>query len=120
MKAYKLQKKAAKVGFDWDNTGDVLAKIREEVDELQEAIETGQSAEEQMLELGDLLFAATNIARFIDADPEEALTRTNRKFVSRFQYIEQRLLDKGTSVQDSSLDEMESLWQEAKTEERKQ
>lgn len=120
MKAYKLQKKASKVGFDWDNTGDVLAKIREEVDELQEAIETGLSAEEQMLELGDLLFAATNVARFIDADPEEALTRTNRKFISRFQYIEQRLLDRGTSVQDSSLEEMEALWQEAKTEERSQ
>lgn len=120
MKAYKLQKKASKVGFDWDNTGDVLAKIREEVDELQEAIETGLSAEEQMLELGDLLFAATNVARFIDADPEEALTRTNRKFISRFQYIEQRLLDRGTSVRDSSLEEMEALWQEAKTEERSQ
>ncbi|WNS42190.1 nucleoside triphosphate pyrophosphohydrolase [Paenibacillus sp. MMS20-IR301] len=119
MKAYKLQKKASKVGFDWDNTKDVLAKIREEVDELQEAIDSGLSPEEQMLELGDLLFAATNIARFIGADPEEALTRTNRKFVSRFQYIEQRLLERGTSVQDSSLEEMEGLWQEAKAEERK-
>lgn len=120
MKAYKLQKKASKVGFDWDNTGDVLAKIREEIDELQEAIETGQSPEEQMLELGDLLFAATNVARFIGADPEEALTRTNRKFVARFEYIEQRLRDQGVRLEDSSLEEMEALWQEAKAEERKQ
>ncbi|AIQ44519.1 hypothetical protein R70723_00230 [Paenibacillus sp. FSL R7-0273] len=119
MKAYKLQKKAAKVGFDWDNVTDVLAKIREEVDELQEAIENGAAAEEQMLELGDLLFAATNAARFIGADPEEALTRTNRKFVSRFAYIEQQLLARGTSVKESSLDDMELLWQEAKAEERK-
>ncbi|KWX79163.1 nucleoside triphosphate pyrophosphohydrolase [Paenibacillus jilunlii] len=119
MKAYKLQKKASKVGFDWDNVRDVLAKIREEADELQEAIENGASAEEQMLELGDLLFAAANAARFIDADPEEALARTNRKFVSRFQYIEQRLLSQGTKIQDSSLEQMEALWQEAKLEERK-
>ncbi|MNW70687.1 Nucleoside triphosphate pyrophosphohydrolase/pyrophosphatase MazG [compost metagenome] len=72
-----------------------------------------------MLELGDLLFAATNIARFIGADPEEALTRTNRKFVSRFAYIEQQLLNRGTSVKESSLEVMEQLWQEAKAEERK-
>ncbi|MRN57224.1 nucleoside triphosphate pyrophosphohydrolase [Paenibacillus monticola] len=119
MKAYKLQKKASKVGFDWDNVSDVLAKIREELDELQEAIDTGASEDEQLLELGDLLFAATNVARFIGADPEEALTRTNRKFVNRFQYIEQSLLRKGTTVQQSSLDEMEALWQEAKIQERK-
>ncbi|WP_019914476.1 nucleoside triphosphate pyrophosphohydrolase [Paenibacillus sp. HW567] len=119
MKAYKLQKKASKVGFDWDNVNDVLAKIREEVDELQEAIQNGHSAEEQMLELGDLLFAATNAARFIGTDPEEALTRTNRKFVARFQYIEQRLLSQGRSLKDSTLAEMEELWQEAKVEERK-
>ncbi|MNI90701.1 Nucleoside triphosphate pyrophosphohydrolase/pyrophosphatase MazG [compost metagenome] len=65
------------------------------------------------------MFAATNAARFIDADPEEALTRTNRKFVSRFQYIEQRLRSQGTRVQDSSLEQMEALWEEAKLEERK-
>ncbi|ASA25037.1 nucleoside triphosphate pyrophosphohydrolase [Paenibacillus donghaensis] len=118
MKAYKLQKKAAKVGFDWDKVEDVLAKIREEVDELQEAIESGAPAEEQLLELGDLLFAATNAARFIGADPEEALTRTNRKFVDRFRFIEQSLRDQGRTVENSSLEEMEALWQEAKLQER--
>jgi tetrapyrrole methylase family protein/MazG family protein len=120
MKAYKLQKKASKVGFDWDNVQDCLAKVREEVEELQEAIDSGASAEEQLLELGDLLFATTNVSRFIGADPEEALTRTNRKFVERFQYIEQSLQSKGSSVQESNLDEMEALWQEAKAHERGQ
>lgn len=119
MKAYKLQKKASKVGFDWDNAKDCIAKIREEIDELQEAIDTDAAPNDQILELGDLLFAVTNVARFIGADPEEALTRTNRKFVRRFQYIEQSLQRKGKSVKDSSLEEMEELWQEAKAEERK-
>jgi tetrapyrrole methylase family protein / MazG family protein len=118
MKAYKLQKKASKVGFDWDNVGDVLSKIREELDELQEAIDTGAPAEDQILELGDLLFAAANAARFIGADPEEALSRTNRKFVQRFEYIEQSLERQGKSLEGSSLDEMEELWQEAKQQER--
>mgnify|MGYP000604143452 CR=1 FL=1 len=118
MKAYKLQNKASKVGFDWDNIGDVMAKIREELDELQEAIDTDAPAEEQILELGDLLFAAMNAARFIGADPEEALSRTNRKFVERFQYIEQQLQHKGTRIEESSLEEMEALWQEAKLKER--
>lgn len=107
------------MGFDWDNATNCLAKVREEVEELQEAIDTDAAAEDQILELGDLLFAVTNVARFIGADPEEALTRTNRKFVRRFQYIEQSLRAKGMSVEDSSLEEMEELWQEAKTEERK-
>ncbi|WP_410512965.1 nucleoside triphosphate pyrophosphohydrolase [Paenibacillus sp. BR2-3] len=118
MKAYKLQKKASKVGFDWDNIGDVISKIREELDELQEAVDTGAPAEEQILELGDLLFAAANAARFIGADPEEALSRTNRKFVQRFRYIEQSLELQGKNLQDSNLDEMEELWQEAKRKER--
>lgn len=118
MKAYKLQKKASKVGFDWDNAKDCLAKIREELDELQEAIEVGAPADDQILELGDLLFAATNVARFIGADPEEALTRTNHKFVRRFHYIEQSLLQKGSSVENSNLEEMEELWQEAKAKEK--
>lgn len=118
MKAYKLQKKASKVGFDWDNVQDCLAKVREEIDELQESITEGLSAEEQMLELGDLLFATTNVARFIGADPEEALTRTNRKFVSRFEHVEQRLRQQGKDIRQSTLAEMDILWEEAKTQER--
>lgn len=118
MKAYKLQKKAAKVGFDWDNIEDVLAKIAEELEELRQAIQEG-TGEERMLELGDLLFAAVNVARFIDADPEEALTRTNRKFIERFRYIEDSLHKQGRTASDSTLDEMERLWQEAKRTEGK-
>ncbi|MFP4978596.1 nucleoside triphosphate pyrophosphohydrolase [Paenibacillus sp. CN-4] len=118
MKAYKLQKKAAKVGFDWDNIEDVLAKIAEELEELRQAIQEG-TGEERMLELGDLLFAAVNAARFIDTDPEEALTRTNRKFVERFRYIEDSLHKQGRTASDSTLDEMEHLWQEAKRKEGK-
>ncbi|KAA9003600.1 nucleoside triphosphate pyrophosphohydrolase [Paenibacillus spiritus] len=117
MKAYKLQKKAAKVGFDWGAVGEVLDKIAEELDELREAIAEGMPAEEQALELGDLLFAAVNAARFIGADPEEALSRTNRKFLQRFAHIEKRLLQQGKTPQDSNLEEMETLWQEAKREE---
>ncbi|WP_054956724.1 nucleoside triphosphate pyrophosphohydrolase [Paenibacillus dakarensis] len=114
MKAYKLQKKASKVGFDWDDIESVFQKIEEELAELREAVNEGQSLEDQALELGDLLFAVSNAARFIKADPEEALTRTNRKFVTRFRYIEEQLKAQGKSVQDSSLQEMESLWQSAK------
>lgn len=114
MKAYKLQKKAAKTGFDWDSIAGVFAKIGEELDELQEAVQEGHSIAEQTLELGDLLFAAVNAARFIGADPEEALTLTNRKFVHRFRYIEDRLREQGRELQDSTLAEMELYWQEAK------
>ncbi|UNK18530.1 nucleoside triphosphate pyrophosphohydrolase [Paenibacillus sp. N3/727] len=114
MKAYKLQKKASKVGFDWDDINGVFQKIEEELAELREAVAEGQSPDEQALELGDLLFAVSNAARFIQADPEEALSRTNRKFVTRFRYIEEQLEAQGKTVHDSTLDEMEVLWQSAK------
>lgn len=114
MKAYKLQKKAAKVGFDWDDINGVFEKIEEELRELREAVAEGKALDEQALELGDLLFAVSNAARFIKADPEEALSRTNRKFVTRFRYIEEQLRAQGKTVHDSSLEEMEALWQSAK------
>lgn len=115
MKAYKLQKKASKVGFDWDNIEGVFQKIEEELGELRQAVTEGQSDEDTALELGDLLFAVSNAARFIGADPEEALSRTNRKFVSRFSYIEEKLAAQGKTLQESTLDEMEALWQAAKS-----
>ncbi|EJW18862.1 nucleoside triphosphate pyrophosphohydrolase [Paenibacillus alvei] len=124
MKAYKLQKKAAKVGFDWDNANDVLDKVAEELQELREAIRdagSNQDDAEKMEqldhareELGDLLFAVVNVSRFIAADPEESLTHTNRKFVRRFQYIEEQLRIKGKSFDQTDLLEMEQWWQEAK------
>ncbi|WP_028609585.1 nucleoside triphosphate pyrophosphohydrolase [Paenibacillus harenae] len=113
MKAYKLQKKAAKVGFDWDELEPVLSKIEEELAELREAI-AGKDQEEQAAELGDLLFAVVNASRFIHADPEEALTRTNKKFRSRFAYIEEQLRISGKKFDQTDLTEMDRWWEEAK------
>ncbi|OUS70777.1 nucleoside triphosphate pyrophosphohydrolase [Paenibacillus sp. MY03] len=113
MKAYKIQKKAAKVGFDWDELEPMLAKIEEELKELREAIATGDR-EEQAAELGDLLFAVVNASRFIEADPEEALSRTNRKFRSRFEYIEEQLRINGKTFDQTDLLEMDRWWEEAK------
>ncbi|MCJ8015071.1 nucleoside triphosphate pyrophosphohydrolase [Paenibacillus sp. KQZ6P-2] len=114
MKAYKLQKKASKVGFDWDQISDVFLKIEEELAELREAVEKGFDPEEQVAELGDLLFAASNAARFLHADPEEALSRTNRKFIRRFHFIEEELRARGKTVEESTLEEMDAIWQQAK------
>ncbi|WP_068777616.1 nucleoside triphosphate pyrophosphohydrolase [Paenibacillus sp. FJAT-26967] len=113
MKAYKLQKKAAGVGFDWSETAEVSAKIQEELAELQEAVTDG-TPEQRLDELGDVLFAVVNLARFLKIDPEEALASTNRKFTNRFRYIEESLEADGRSIRDTKLDEMEKLWQEAK------
>ncbi|WP_028595196.1 nucleoside triphosphate pyrophosphohydrolase [Paenibacillus assamensis] len=115
MKAYKIQKKASKVGFDWERVEDVLDKVAEELQELREAILSDDTSQEDtLLELGDLLFAAVNVSRFIEGDPEEALTGTNRKFVKRFRYIEEQLRIKGKSFDQTDLLEMEKWWQEAK------
>lgn len=118
MKAYKLQKKAAKVGFDWDNAEGALAKLGEELEELQQAIREGQSLSETELELGDLLFSIVNVSRFIGADPEEALSRTNRKFTSRFTFIEEKLREQGKKPEECGLQELDKLWDAAKQAER--
>lgn len=114
MRAEKLQKRAARVGFDWPDTRGVRDKILEELRESEEAIAAGDKAAMQE-ELGDLLFSVTNLARFVGVDPEEALRRTNAKFTKRFQFIEAQLNAKGKAWEDSDLDEMEALWQEAKS-----
>ena len=113
MRAQKLQKRAARVGFDWPDTRGVIAKIREELDEVEEAIASGDNAHTEA-ELGDLLFAVTNLARFVGADAESALRGTNAKFTRRFEYIEDALAAQGRAVKDASLDEMEALWNAAK------
>ncbi|AJS60740.1 nucleoside triphosphate pyrophosphohydrolase [Paenibacillus sp. IHBB 10380] len=115
MKAYKLQKKAAKVGFDWDNIEGVFAKVEEELAELREAVEQGLDPADQILELGDLLFAVSNAARFIGTDPEVALSKTNHKFMTRFHFIEEQLRNQGRTVLDSNVEEMEQIWQLSKT-----
>ncbi|MNG21452.1 Nucleoside triphosphate pyrophosphohydrolase [compost metagenome] len=116
MKALKLQKKAATVGFDWTELEDVLAKVEEELAELREAIAMGaeEGAQERRDELGDVLFSIVNVARFLKIDPEDALAQTNRKFTQRFSYIEEQLRLRGLSFEQTGLLEMEQYWQEAK------
>ncbi len=112
-RALKLQEKAAKVGFDWDDVASVVAKLREEVVETEAEIASGSRAR-LAAEMGDLLFAAVNLARFVEIDPEAALRGANAKFERRFAHIEQRLAQRGQRPEAASLDAMEALWQEAK------
>ena len=114
-RAMALQRKASTVGFDWNDPRAVLAKIREEADEIEAALEGG-NADELAEETGDLLFALVNLARHIGADPETALRGTNAKFERRFAYIERALAAKGRSLEDATLEEMDALWNEAKGE----
>lgn len=117
LRAVKLQKRAARVGFDWPHTEHVLDKITEEAAELVEARDT-LTHEEMVDEMGDLLFVVANLARHLDIDPEEALRRTNAKFTRRFQAIETALAAHGKQPQDSTLEEMDALWDAAKRAER--
>jgi ATP diphosphatase len=116
-RALKLQQKAGKVGFDWNDPLAVLAKIREEADEIAEAIATGDQQQAEG-EVGDLLFAMVNLARHLDIDPEAALRATNRKFERRFASIERALAQRGKSPNESNLAEMDALWDAAKAEEK--
>lgn len=118
LRAMKLQKRAARVGFDWPDTTHVLDKIIEESQELVEARETlpQDKIEEEM---GDLLFVMANLARHLSIDPEAALRRANAKFVRRFEHIEQQLAASGRRPEDSDLAEMDALWNQAKENERK-
>lgn len=112
-RAQAVTERAATVGFDWEKTEDVLAKVDEELTELQEAI--GRRHREAMEEeLGDLLFSIVNLSRFVDVQAEEALRRTTGKFLKRFRHIEERLQERGVSLQDATLAEMDRLWEEAK------
>jgi len=114
MRAEKLQKRAARVGFDWPDLEGVFAKITEETQEVEEAIRlANQDAIED--EIGDLIFAVTNLARKTDIDPEKALRRTNEKFSKRFRYIEAQAKAQNRDVKDLSLDEIEALWKAAKS-----
>jgi ATP diphosphatase len=116
-RALKLQAKAGKVGFDWNDPLAVLAKIREECDEIAAEIAVGDSAK-AAAEVGDLLFAVVNLARHLDADPEAILRACNQKFERRFAAIERALAEQGKRPQDSTLAEMDALWDAAKAEER--
>ena len=113
VKAYRIQDKARSAGFDWQDRREVWDKVREEIGEFSEAVEAQQPAGMEA-EFGDLLFSLINAARLYKIDPESALERTNRKFISRFNYIESQTIDQGRPLQDMSLEEMDALWNEAK------
>ena len=117
-RAMKLQERASKVGFDWNDVRAVMAKVREELAEVEAEIAKG-SAQSLAGEVGDLLFAAVNLARHVKVDPEAALRGANAKFERRFGHIENRLAEGGRTPESASLDEMESLWLEAKAKERR-
>ncbi|MFM9843075.1 MAG: nucleoside triphosphate pyrophosphohydrolase [Dongiaceae bacterium] len=114
LRALKLQRRAARVGFDWPDARDVLGKMQEELNEIRAELDSGGKPERVLDEVGDLLFVCANLARHLDVDPEAALRHANGKFERRFRHIEQRLAGLGRSLADSDLDEMENLWQEAK------
>ena len=116
-RALKLQAKAGKVGFDWNDPLAVLSKIREEADEIESDLRSGNHAAAAE-EVGDLLFAVVNLARHLDADPEATLRATNKKFERRFGAIERALAERGRAPQQASLREMDELWTEAKARER--
>lgn len=118
-RAEKLQKRAGKVGFDWNDPRAVLEKIREEIAEIETELAKPEHAAERVEdEVGDLLFAVANLARHLKVEPETALMHANAKFVRRFNHIESALEARGRPLEDATLDEMEALWTEAKAQER--
>ncbi len=116
IRAGKLQKRAASVDFDWDGIHGVWTKLKEEIAELEEAIEL-EDVDQQEQELGDLLFACVNLARHLEKDPEKCLRRSNRKFESRFRFIEEQLVEQGVAIEKAGIDLMDQLWQQAKNKE---
>src|SRR5687768_2594618 len=117
LKASRLTEKAARVGFDWRRTEDVFDKLDEEIHELREAVATGETAKIED-EIGDLLFTIANIARKVNVNAEEALQSTNRKFMRRFESMESQVRERGRDLDQLTLEEMDSLWDEAKAAER--
>ncbi len=116
VRAMRLQEKASKVGFDWATKEDCWKKVEEEIKEFKSVAERNKNTGEAMDELGDLLFSIVNYARFLNINPEDALRKTNEKFIRRFQIIEQKLKDQGKDINDTSLEEMDRIWEESKRE----
>lgn len=113
IKAFRIQEKAANIGFDWDNRSQVWAKVSEEIDEFSREID-GMSAERMEEEMGDVLFSIINVARHYGINPENALEKTNAKFIRRFNYLEDRVESSGRKLDEMTLDEMDRFWNEAK------
>jgi XTP/dITP diphosphohydrolase len=116
VKATRLQEKAGKIGFEWDHAEQVWDKVKEEMDELQEAISLKDPVKIEE-EFGDLAFSLVNYARFLQIDAENALEKANRKFIGRFTRMEEQALLKGRSLADMTLEEMDGIWDDIKTQE---
>lgn len=114
IKAMRIQEKARAVGFDWEKPEQVWDKVQEEIGELKHEIETNASKEKTEAEFGDVLFSLINYARFIDINPEDALEKTNKKFIKRFQYLETKAAKAGKQLSDMTLAEMDVYWNKAK------
>lgn len=115
VKAYRIQDKARGVGFDWEHGGQVWEKVLEEMNELKAEVERGSDKRKMEEEFGDLFFALINYARFIDVNPESALERTNKKFIRRFEHLEDRANKSGKDIQKMNMKEMDGFWNEAKS-----
>jgi len=115
IKSHRIQDKARAVGFDWDHKEQVWDKVTEEINEVKHELMNGNRREKTEEEIGDLLFSIVNAARLYDVEPETALERTNRKFIKRFKYLETRANQMGKSLKEMNLEEMEAIWQEAKS-----
>lgn len=113
-RAFRLQEKASKVGFDWNKKEDVWKKVIEEIEEMHEMERSGNTIEFEK-EMGDVFFALTNYARFLGVNPENALRGTNEKFIARFGYIEKKIKESGKTLTESTLEEMDKYWEESKT-----
>lgn len=122
-RAHRLQEKAAKVGFDWEKKSDVWKKVIEEIEEMHEIeqvkcqmLDVKSEVDEKLEgEVGDVFFALVNYARFLGINPENALRKTNRKFIDRFKFVEEKIKESGKSVPESSLPEMDKYWNESKS-----
>ena len=112
LRAFRIQEKTARFGFDWKNAREVLDKVNEEFAEFQDALENDRANLEE--EFGDLLFSLVNLGRHLDLQPEEALNGTISKFMKRFRFIEEKLREAGKTVADSNLEEMDRFWEESK------
>lgn len=114
VKANRIQDKVAGVGFDWEKPEQVWEKVKEELEEFQDEVKQG-NADAMESEFGDVLFSMVNYARFLNINPENALERTNKKFIKRFQYLENKAKEQGKALKDMTLSEMDVFWEEAKT-----